>query len=163
MSHIKKVYKDLVLKYHPDKNKGKNEEEGLEIRKKFYAIQTAFETIKEEKGAGVSSASDEEYDDGGIDIVGASISTGITTLIYLLILYCMYYSVAFVFTIVDWTFNYFFYTCIVHSVLDLFFAHYFDSSESQNLATIFIALIIVWYKRRQRPNPEASAEKRKKK
>ena len=143
MSHIKKVYKELAKKYHPDKNKGKSEEETLEIRKKFYAIQSAFETIKEEKGLGINSAADGDQYESELDLMNSMITTAITTLLYLAVLYTVYYFFAFIMGVLDFLFNYFFYTCIVHAVIDLFFSHNFDSAESQTVATIFTSLIIV--------------------
>ena len=43
---IKKAYYDLVAKYHPDHNKGMNDEEQREAREKLYKINAAFECIK---------------------------------------------------------------------------------------------------------------------
>ena len=94
MSHIKHKYKELAKKYHPDKNKGKSEEESLEIRKKFYAIQAAFESIKEEKGTSFKSAGD-DLDEARLDLVGPIIGTCLTIGIYLSVLYAIYYSVYF--------------------------------------------------------------------
>jgi len=157
MTHIKKVYKDLVLKYHPDKNKPNSEEESQEIRKKFYAIQTAFETIKEEKGLGINSAADgDSYEDGDTDFYGAIIKTALTTALYMLILYSIYYSVAFIMTCIEFFFNFFFYSCIVYSVVDLFFAHYFETSDTQNATCFLITIGIVWFKRNQRQKEEAA-------
>lgn len=43
-SEIKKAYRELAKKYHPDKNKG-----NIEAEEKFKEIQEAYDTLGDEK------------------------------------------------------------------------------------------------------------------
>ena len=47
---IRAVYRKLVLKYHPDRNKDASEEEKKKLGRKFQQIQEAYQKIKIEKG-----------------------------------------------------------------------------------------------------------------
>ncbi|MDB5285003.1 MAG: DnaJ-like protein [Bacteroidota bacterium] len=47
---IRTVYRKLVLKYHPDRNKDVSEEEKRKLARKFQQVQEAYEKIKAERG-----------------------------------------------------------------------------------------------------------------
>ena len=49
-SEIRAIYRQLVLKYHPDRNKDATEDEKKNLGQKFQQIQEAYEKIKAEKG-----------------------------------------------------------------------------------------------------------------
>ena len=156
MSHIKHKYKELAKKYHPDKNKGKSEAESLEIRKKFYAIQAAYESIKEEKGAGFKSANSDEQDihEEGFDFFNSIISSLVNILLILSVLYATFYSVAFIYRLFEYVFNFIFYICVVHAFLDLFLSDYFDSQDSQNASTFLITLTVLGFLRFYKRNEQ---------
>ena len=46
---IKKAYRKLAHKYHPDKNNYLSEEEKQQLARKFQQIKEAYETIKAQK------------------------------------------------------------------------------------------------------------------
>jgi curved DNA-binding protein CbpA len=48
-AEIRTVYRRLVLKYHPDRNKDANEAEKKNLTKKFLLIQEAYTKIRAEK------------------------------------------------------------------------------------------------------------------
>jgi len=47
---VKKAYRKMAKKYHPDKLQGLGEEHMKGAQEKFQSIQTAYETIKKERG-----------------------------------------------------------------------------------------------------------------
>lgn len=47
---IRAIYRKLVLKYHPDRNKDASDEEKKKLARKFQQIQEAYEKIKLERG-----------------------------------------------------------------------------------------------------------------
>ena len=49
-SELKKAYRKMVKKYHPDKLTGLGDEHLLGAKEKFQNIQAAYETIKKERG-----------------------------------------------------------------------------------------------------------------
>jgi len=49
-SELKKAYRKMVKKYHPDKLTGLGEEHLQGAKEKFQNIQAAYETIKKERG-----------------------------------------------------------------------------------------------------------------
>ncbi len=48
-AEIRTVYRKLVLKYHPDRNKDASEEEKRKLARKFQQVQEAYEKIKAER------------------------------------------------------------------------------------------------------------------
>ena len=61
---IKKAYRKMSLKYHPDKNTDKSEEELEEINEKFKMCQQAYETLSDPKRRRVfDSIVDDDFDD----------------------------------------------------------------------------------------------------
>lgn len=61
---IKKAYRKMSLKYHPDKNTDKSEEELEEINEKFKMCQQAYETLSDPKQRRVfDSIVDDDFDD----------------------------------------------------------------------------------------------------
>ena len=49
-AEIKKAYRKMVKKYHPDKLTGLGDEHLQGAKEKFQNIQAAYETIKKERG-----------------------------------------------------------------------------------------------------------------
>ena len=49
-AEVKKAYRKMVKKYHPDKLQGLGEEHLKGAKEKFQSIQSAYEKIKNERG-----------------------------------------------------------------------------------------------------------------
>ena len=49
-AEIKKAYRKMAIKYHPDKVSALGEEFQKAAKEKFQKVQEAYETIKKEKG-----------------------------------------------------------------------------------------------------------------
>ena len=47
---VKKAYRKMAVKHHPDKFSQLGEEQQLAAKEKFQKIQEAYETIKKERG-----------------------------------------------------------------------------------------------------------------
>ena len=67
-AEIKKAYRKLALKYHPDKNIG-SEEEKKQAEKKFKDISEAYSTIGDEEKR-------KKYDMGGDEMLNGGFSSG---------------------------------------------------------------------------------------
>ncbi len=152
MSHIKRAYKDLAKKYHPDKNKCETEEETIKIRNLFYNVQAAYKTIKAERKGAKEEArgSDNPSYDGSFYLFFSMVKSTVKAIFYLILTYGIYYGISILFKCMNFLFNFFFYMCIIYSISDLFFCSFFKSRIEEYLTTILLSLIIssiLYYKK----------------
>jgi len=68
-AEIKKAYRKLAMKYHPDKQKSKNEEEQSKAEERFKEISSAYGILGDEKKR-------KTYDQFGMDGIGPGGETG---------------------------------------------------------------------------------------
>ncbi|QOD38759.1 ankyrin repeat domain-containing protein [Candidatus Wolbachia massiliensis] len=59
---VKKAYRELILKFHPDKNSDKEQEELKEAEEKFKYVQAAYELLKETGAREAMILHDEDLD-----------------------------------------------------------------------------------------------------
>lgn len=69
LKEIKKAYKKLALKYHPDKHKDLKESQKNNLDKKFNEINTAYQVLSNEN-------TKKQYDYLGHDVYTSNASNG---------------------------------------------------------------------------------------
>jgi curved DNA-binding protein CbpA len=156
MAEIKKAYKELIKKNHPDKIKGDKKE----ARKNFERIQKAYEKIKKER----------KKDSGG-GVYGASKECLENVLTFFTIINIGYYILKILPKILQRIFeliDFFYYvlrgTGFVLAIIYSFFPHYFEEDYMKVLASFGLTIIIsLLFKDMFYQNKKKSDKKKKKK
>lgn len=129
MQEIKTRYNELVVKYHPDRNKKTGSKE------KFIKIQNAYEKLKKSR-----KAQEEEEDDGPLDTVIMDVVT--ISLAVIFIMSMIYFSLLFTFKIYSYIWKFLTLTSIVIIGIDKLFPHYFMALTSQLLYSFIFSVCI---------------------
>lgn len=126
MNKIKKRYRELVKKYHPDKNKGHAEQ--------FRLIQKSFEEIKKKRSD----------DDSDIDITfGALVKETIKDILLAEFFFALFYGVAYVcYTFSNWTLKFFAYQMISFTFFENVLPHFFNNILEQYAISLIVGLML---------------------
>jgi len=141
MKHIKKVYKDFMIKLHPDKNPDKSEQ----AKKRFYEIQTAYEHIKDNK-VSIDDSSQFENSEGNYNggfIFNLSWEIISDSGSYCIILNIVYWVSYGVFESVKYLYSFITAIILCYFIIEHVASHLFENTQQQLIGAL--VLYVLYY------------------